>query len=265
MNIKKNGISIFIEGNKEKPPILFVHGFPFDHNMWENQISKLSADYFCVSYDIRGLGDSDPGDGQYTIESLVDDLELVISEISIDKPVLCGFSMGGYISLRAVERMESTFSGLILCDTKSSPDTNEAKINRAQGVKKINIEGSGAYVQNFIPNCFCEYSLENKKELVKESIKRSEYFSPEGIKGCLLAMAARTDTTEYLSSIGFPVLILCGEEDNLTTPDVMMGMADRIHNSEFYTITKAGHLSPLENPAEVNKHIMEYLKRIKPK
>ncbi len=265
MNIKKNGISIFIEGDKEKTPVLFVHGFPFDHHMWENQISKLSSEYLCISYDIRGLGDSDPGDGQYTIEAFVDDLEIVMNEMNISKPVLCGFSMGGYISLRAVERMESKFAGLILCDTKSSPDTNEGKIGRAQGIKKINTEGAAAYVQNFIPNCFCEYSLENKKELVQECITRSEFFSPGGIKGCLLAMAGRTDTTEYLSSIGFPVLVLCGEEDNLTTPDVMMGMSDKIQNSEFFTISKAGHLSPLENPAEVNKHISVFLKKIRQK
>jgi len=265
MNIKKNGILIFIEGDKDKPPILFVHGFPFDHNMWKNQVGKFSSDYLCISFDLKGLGDSDPGDGQYTIESFVDDLEIVMNELNIDKPVLCGFSMGGYISLRAVERMESRFAGLILCDTKSSADTSEAKINRALGIKKINTDGAAKYVQDFIPNCFCEYSLENQKDLVQENIKRSEYFSPEGIKGCLLAMAGRTDTTGYLPNIGFPVLVLCGEEDTLTTPDVMMGMADLIHNSEFHTIPKAGHMSPLENPDDVNKYIAAFLKRLKQK
>ncbi len=265
MNIKKNGISIFIEGDKKMTPILFIHGFPFDHNMWNQQLSKFSSDYLCITYDIRGLGDSSPGDGQYTIESFVDDLEMVMNEMNINKAVLCGFSMGGYISLRAVERMESRFGGLILCDTKASADSNEGKINRALGLKKINTEGTEKYVQDFIPNCFCEYSLENRKELVHEHIKRSEYFSSIGIKGCLLAMAGRTDTSGYLSKIVIPVLILCGEEDNLTTPDVMMGMADLIHNAEFQTIARAGHLSPGENPDEVNKHISGFLKRIKQK
>ncbi len=263
MNIKKNGISIFIKGAEGRTPIIFIHGFPFNHLMWADQVSKFSSDYLCVTYDVRGLGESDPGDGQYTIESFVDDLEMVISEMKLNRPILCGFSMGGYISLRAVERMELMFSGLILCDTKSSSDTNEGKINRASGIKKINVDGVKKYVGDFISNCFCEYSLENKKGLVKQSISASEYFSPLGIKGCLLAMAGRTDTTEYLSKITIPVLVLCGEEDNLTPPDVMMGMSDKIHNSEFYTIPKAGHLSPMENPDTVNKRIENFLNKLK--
>jgi len=265
MNIKKNGISIFIEGNEEKASVLFVHGFPLDHNMWKNQINKLSSNYYCISYDIKGMGDSDPGDGQYTIESFVDDLNMVMEEMQINKPVLCGFSMGGYISLRAVEKMEEKFSGLILCDTRSGPDSNEGKINRANGIRKINAEGAKNYIGDFISNLFCEYSLENKKELVQQTISGAEHFSPLGVKGCLLAMAGRTDTSEYLSRIEIPALVICGEEDNLTTPDVMMGMADKIHNSEFYTIPRAGHLSPLENSDVVNKHIENFLKKLKHK
>jgi 3-oxoadipate enol-lactonase len=263
MNIKKNGISIFIEGDESKIPIILIHGFPFDHQMWKNQVSKFSSNYFCITYDIRGLGDSAPGDGQYTFELFVDDLEMVMNEMKLSKPVLCGFSMGGYISLRAVERLEEKFSALILCDTKSGADNNEGKINRALGIKKINSEGVKRYVEDFIPNCFCEGSLENKKDLVKKMVTESEIFSPTGIKGCLLAMAARTDTTEYLSKLYIPSLVLCGDEDTLTTPDVMMGMADKIHNSEFYTIPKAGHLAPVENPDAVNKYIENFLKKLK--
>jgi 3-oxoadipate enol-lactonase len=94
---------------------------------------------------------------------------------------------------------------------------------------------------------------------------RSGYFSAAGIKGCLLAMAGRTDTTESLSKLEVPALVLCGEEDNLTPPDVMMGMSDKIHNSEFYIIPKAGHLSPLENPDAVNKHIENFLRKVNKK
>ncbi len=117
-----NGLSVFLEGNNKNKSIIFLHGFPYDHTMWMAQINEFSKDYFCVSYDIRGLGESPAGNGQFTMESFVDDLEIIIDELKLDKPVLCGLSMGGYIGLRALERMQEKFSAAILCDTKSESD-----------------------------------------------------------------------------------------------------------------------------------------------
>lgn len=75
-----NGLSVYPEGNSNNKSIIFVHGFPYDHTMWKVQIDELNEKYFCVSYDIRGLGESPVGDGQYTMESFVDDLEKIIDE-----------------------------------------------------------------------------------------------------------------------------------------------------------------------------------------
>ena len=80
--------------------------------MWKAQIDELCEKYFCVTYDIRGLGESPVDDGQYSMESFVDDLESIMTELKLDKPILCGLSMGAYISLRALERMEENFSSL---------------------------------------------------------------------------------------------------------------------------------------------------------
>jgi len=95
MESNKTDLSIFTEGDPNKKPIVFIHGFPYDHTMWEKQINELKSNYYCVTYDIRGLGQSPIGDGQYTIESFVDDLETIITELELHKPVLCGLSMAG--------------------------------------------------------------------------------------------------------------------------------------------------------------------------
>jgi len=98
-----NGLAVYTYGNKKNTPIIFVHGFPLDNTMWKNQIKFLQKDYYCITYDVRGLGNSYVGDGQYTMEAYVWDLFSIINELNLNKPVLCGLSMGGYISLRAVE------------------------------------------------------------------------------------------------------------------------------------------------------------------
>lgn len=253
----KNNPAIFTKGDVENIPIVFVHGFPFDHNMWTNQVEELGREFFCVSYDIRGSGESPSSDGQFTMEMFVDDLMEIIKELKLSMPVVCGLSMGGYIVLRALEKFENNFRAAILCNTKSAADNNVTKINRAEGIKKINELGVEKFINDFVPNCFADESL--SQTFYEETLRRSLKSSATGLKGCLLAMAGRTDTTEHLSKINLPVLIISGEKDKLFQPQVMKEMADPIPDSEFRIIPEAGHVSPLENPEAVNNVIRNFL------
>jgi pimeloyl-ACP methyl ester carboxylesterase len=254
-----NGLAVFLEGHSKNKAIIFVHGFPYDHTMWKAQIDELSENYFCVAYDIRGLGESPASDGQFTMESFVDDLETVIVELKLDKPILCGLSMGGYIGLRALERIPEKFSAAILCDTKSEADNDEGKLKRAAAIKRINTEGLDSFAKDFITNCYGDHYKQNHKEGFEKRIAKSSGFDPVGVKGSLLAMLGRNDTTEYLSKINIPSLVICGEKDALTPPQVMKAMADKINNAEFVVIKDSGHMSPIENSEEVNDAIENFL------
>ena len=262
MKLISNNIKIFEEGNNNALPIIFIHGFPFDHNMWKEQMDELSSDFYCISYDIRGLGESDALDGQYTIELFVDDLLGMIEELKIEQPVLCGLSMGGYIALRAVEKNESKFKGLILCDTKSGSDPDQVKLKRAEGINTINKDGLETFIPDFITNCFSDHFKINRESKYREIVDRAIVFDPVGVKGCLLAMAGRTDTTSYLSKIKIPTLILCGDKDNLSTPDVMKEMATKISNSEFFVVPDSGHIISIENPGFVNDKLFHFCKKL---
>jgi 3-oxoadipate enol-lactonase len=257
----KQEIRVNKNGTPENKPVIFIHGFPFDHYMWDGQIDRLKSNFFCITYDIRGLGVSPAGNGQYTLESFVDDLEFIIDEYELSKPVLCGLSMGGYISLRSTERMENKLGGLILCDTKSDPDTDEAKLKRAEGVKIINEQGVQKFISGFVPNCFAERFIKGSVQEYNEILSRSLNSDPMGVKGCLIAMQGRTNTTPYLSKINIPALVISGEEDKFTPPVIMKQMAGQIKNSEFAVIPGAGHMSPVESPNVFNKIILDFLKK----
>jgi len=254
-----NGLLVHLDGQENPKAIIFVHGFPYDSNMWRSQIDELSKKYFCVSYDNRGLGESTVGDGQFTIEHFVDDLEAILDELKLDKPLLCGLSMGGYISLRAMERIQNKFSGLILCDTKSEADENQGKLKRAAAIKQINSGKFDEFIETFVQNCFGKKFIEESETQYREVVDRSKKNSPLGVKGCLLAMAARTDTTENLSKINIPTLVICGSEDKLSPPSVMKSLSEKIPNCKFVLVEDAGHMTPIENPGKVNSAIKEFL------
>lgn len=261
MEYSINGLKVYTRGNKENKPIIFVHGFPYDHTMWDNQVNALKDSYYCITYDIRGLGNSYIGDGQYTMEAYVWDLFSILDGLHVESPILCGLSMGGYIALRAVQKDQDRFSSLILCDTRSEADNDEGKLGRANAIDKINVEGVQNFADGFVKKCFHPKSPERISEVYKQTLQVASNQNSLGVKGALFAMLSRTDTTNYLSQIKIPTLVLVGKRDSLTTPKIMKKMAKQIRGSKFIKISKAGHMSPIENPEKVNEEISKFLNK----
>lgn len=253
------GLSVFLEGNHKNKAIIFLHGFPYDHTIWEAQVEAFSEQFYCVAYDIKGLGGSSVGDGQFTMESFVDDLEVIIKELGLEMPIVCGHSMGGYIVLRALERMEEKFSAVILCDTSSKADDNEKKLSRSDDIRRINAQGLNSFSKHFIGRCYGDLYKKEHKEEIKKRIAKSTSFHSVGVKGCILAMISRNDTTEYLSKITIPALVICGEHDTLSSPNLMELMSQKIKGSKFALIKNSGHMSMVENPLEVNEFIKKFV------
>jgi 3-oxoadipate enol-lactonase len=258
-----NDIAInYIErGSSQGLPVVFIHGFPLSQKMWESQISELPNDIHAIAYDVRGHGSSAVGDGQYTMELFVDDLIVLLDHLGIEKAVLCGLSMGGYIALRAVEKHPNRIKGLILCDTKSQPDTNEGKIKRTNSLKTLKSAGVTAFADDFVKTIFGTKTFEDNPkaiEFVKELIRANSVL---GICGTLLALACRTETTASLSSINVPACIIVGEFDLLTPPSCAQEMHKAITGSEIHILPNAGHMSNLENTKDFNTHLLFFLKK----
>lgn len=253
-------------GPQASTPVIFIHGFPFSHKMWNfpgGQIDALSASNRVVAYDIRGHGESEVGSGHFSIELFVDDLFALMDHLSIPKAVLCGLSMGGYIALRAVERNPERVMGLVLCDTKSDADGNEAKIKRANGIKFVQANGMKYYAQDYVKIVFAPASFDAHPEAIKSIQSIVERTAPTSIFGTLMALAARTDTTPNLPNIKCPTLILVGEKDTLTPVAASQSMKEKIPGSEIAIIPGAGHISNMEHPVEFNKHLSAFVAKIK--
>lgn len=250
------------EGNRNAMPVIFVHGFPFSHEMWSEQLALVSRDYRAIAYDVRGHGKSYVGEAQFTIEHHVDDLIELMDLWNVENAVIVGLSMGGYISLRALERNPERFRAAVLCDTRSEADTNEGKLKRFESMKAVRAHGSEVFAEAFVKNVFAPETFTTKPHTVQQIKKIIAATPPLSIAGTLLALAARTDTTPSLGKIAVPTLILVGEKDVTTPPAASQAMHEKIRGSEMHVIPGAAHMSNLENPEEFNRHLLAFLNRV---
>ena len=260
-------ISYFIKKATETPEktIIFLHGFPFNKNMWREQLESLEDNITGIAIDIRGHGNTTKGHGYFSIDVFAKDLGVFIRKLEIDKAVLCGISMGGYIALRAYQLFPEKISGLILCDTHSKADDDAGKQKRFDAIQAVLNHGRRPYAIGFVSNVFAKNSIERKPEaveLIKSSIRRN---SIDSICATLLALASRTDTSSVLKDIKVPTLIIRGKDDKITPEELMQEMADQIKGSTFIQIADSGHLPNMEHPEEFNLHMNKLLQEVKAK
>ncbi|EDZ62118.1 hydrolase, alpha/beta fold family [Sulfurimonas gotlandica GD1] len=252
-----NGISVHTFGKATNQAIVFIHGFPFDHTLWDDVIDEFKDEYYCISYDIRGFGKSEIETAQFTMESYVQDLESVVLGLKLNKPIICGFSMGGYIALRANER--ENYKALILANTATNSDSDEAKLKRAAGISNIDAKGLEPFIDAFFSAAFSEDFVKEEPLKIKDKVMNTNSIA---IKAALLAMISRTDTTQSLNKIDIPVLLITSENDKIIPKETMEQMASKIKNSTLVSLSESGHVSMIENPDEFKSAVRSFLQSL---
>lgn len=239
-------------------PIIFLHGFPFNKNMWQAQIEYLQKTTRVIAVDLRGFGASTDEMNALSIGLFADDLIKFMNALKIDKAVICGLSMGGYIALNAVQRFPSRFSAMILCDTQCNADSNDQKEKRNKTIEEVKNYGTKTFNEQFIKSVFHKDTFENDANLVEFVTNMVFSNSTHIVAAGIRALADRAEACSELNCINIPTLIICGREDAVTPLKQSVYMQSIIKNSVLRIIDNAGHVSNLEQPNAFNQHIFEF-------
>lgn len=259
ITVNNHVVSFTDDGPIGAPVIIFIHGFPFNKSMWNTQIEALKNNFHVIAYDVRGHGNSDSGDSDFSIDLFVSDLLSFMNVLKINNTILVGLSMGGYIALNAVENYPDRFDALILSDTQCVADTPEVKEKRMNAIEAIRKSGVENYADESIKNLFAPESFTTRKEEVADIREMIVKTSGESLCSTLLALSIRNETCSKLAEIKVPVLILVGKEDKITPPAAAQLMHEKIKNSSLHIIDHAGHLSNMENPNEFNDQLKKFV------
>ncbi len=253
-----DGVEIGYDDVGTGVPVAFVHGFPHNRTLWAPQIGALVDRARCIAPDLRGFGESSRH-GPFSIDQFADDVALLLRGLGIERAVVAGLSMGGYVAFALWRRHRALVRGLVLADTRAGADTDEAREKRRALVEVARTRGSGAVADGQITGMLGKTTRDKRPALIDELHRMLEAAPVEGIVGALEAMMARVDSTDTLATIDVPTLIVVGGEDVLTPPSESEILHEAIRGSRLEVIEHAGHVSNMERPAAFNHVLSEFL------
>ena len=253
------------DGGKGEP-LVFLHGFPFDQRLYRSSSQPLTDSYRVIIPDLPGFGESRfrPGfvPNRFEMSEYADGLAELLDKLGESKALVCGLSMGGYIAMQFFRRHLDRLSGLIFCDTRSTPDSPVASKKRSLLADSVYQTGVRPLAAQMIPSLLSPTTLSSNQEIVIFLTEMISEQDPSGVAAAARGMAVRDDSTAYLKEITVPTLFLAGEHDQISPPQVMREMAEAVADSEFLTVPDSGHLPPLENPAFFTKAVRRFADRV---
>jgi pimeloyl-ACP methyl ester carboxylesterase len=261
MQVRSGDTQIYYEVRGDGPDLVLLHPFPAHHGIWTPIADMLAARYRVITPDLRGHGESGPGDGPATMEKHANDLLHVCLDASVQKAVFGGNSIGGYILFEFWRRFRERVSGLILVDTKASADTDEVRKTRLAAADDVLKRGTEPFIDAQLPKLIGESTHRNRPDRVQEAKWMMLQASAAGIAAAQRGMAERPDSTPTLATISVPTLVIVGEEDTLTPIAEMEKIHQGVRGSMMRRVAMAAHYSPFEQPGEVHKVMREMLKR----
>jgi 3-oxoadipate enol-lactonase len=226
--------------------VLLLHAFPLHSGLFAPQLSSLAARFRIIAPDYRGLGQSRPAPEASTVDLLAGDALAVLRQLGIRRAAVAGVSLGGYVALELYRRAPELVRGLALCNTKATPDNEDARASREAFARNALAKGLGWVADEFGPKLLRPDPdpavLATVKALVHEG-------TPEGVAAAQRGMARRPDSVPTLARITCPTLIVAGEEDQLMPFSEAQRMAQTVPAARLLRIPGSGHLPNLEAPA----------------
>jgi pimeloyl-ACP methyl ester carboxylesterase len=238
--------------------VVLLHAFPLSSTLWRPQMDRAPTGWRFVAPDLPGFGASVLPAAR-TMDAMAREVLNVLDEQGIDRAVIGGMSMGGYVTLALYRLAPERFVGMVLADTRATADTDQQKEARRKMIETVREQGPGAVADEMMPKLLGETSHRERPVVASKVREMIEGNSRGAIAGAVEAMMTRPDSRPLLSQISVPTLIVCGEEDVLTPPSDSTALHDGIPDSRLVQIPRAGHLSSIEAPEEFSFALNAFL------
>lgn len=243
-------------------PLVLLHAFPVDARMWHGVREPLSAKTRVITPDQRGLGRTSlPDTGREpSLDDAARDVIALLDKLELDQVILGGCSMGGYLTMAVLRAAPERVAGIVLIDTKAGADADDARDNRLDMARRVEAEGVGWLPDATLPALVGDTTRDERPDVIETLRGLIAGQPPSGVAWAQRAMAARPDSAATLRAADVPALIVVGEEDTLTRVEEAHALVEALPQATLDIVPRAGHLSPMEDPAAVSEAILSWLR-----
>jgi pimeloyl-ACP methyl ester carboxylesterase len=260
MKAEINGSTVAYSDRGNGLPLILIHGFPLCRKMWRPQAEALArAGCRVITPDLRGFGESGLTSDTVSMDTYADDVVALMDYLGIDKAVVGGMSMGGYVLLNLLERYPERVAAPIFISTKAAGDDDAGKANRTDLAEACRADGILPVAKAFHNILFAPETLTDTPELVEEVSGWMHASDPQGASAGLIAMRERKDYVALLGSYNQPALVIGADQDQAVPVENSHIIAEELPDAELCILHGGGHLVNLEQPAGFNEAILEFL------
>lgn len=249
------------------PAVVLLHAFPLDHRMWDGQFPELvDAGWRVLAPDLPGFGASELPDAAPSLTVVIDTLIASLLDRGIDRCVVVGLSLGGYLAMEWLRRRPEMLAGVVLCDTKATADSDtarQARLVMADEMDRDPLHTSQILRERLLPVLVGETTMRQRPDVVSavgEWIDRAPAATVSWIQR---SMAARPDSLSTLREAMLPTLIVWGQEDAMSPESEQSTMLEALTDGGIVVIPAVGHLSALEDPEAVTRAIGDFLASVR--
>ena len=257
--VSSDDAEIFYDMTGSGPPVVLLHPFPANRDLWLPVAKMLASRYRLIIPDLRGHGESSLGNGIATMQKHAEDIARVMDGAGVDRAPLVGVSIGGYAIFEFWRCFRDHVSALVLCNTKAQADMPEARANRLQVAEDVLQRGTGQFFEDMAQKLLGETTRRSRPDLVEGALRMMRKMSAEDVAAVQRGMADRPDSVPTLKTITVPTLIITGDEDIMTGIPEAELMKQHIPGGQMKVVAKAGHYSPWEQPEEVGSLLRHFL------
>ena len=245
----------------EGEPMIFIHGIGSRKHTWNGVIEGLKKSYQCISYDLRGHGESIKNESDFTLSDLVQDLENLRSNLNIDKTHIIGHSLGGMIGPSYARKYMERVLSISLISTAAFRNNYERQLI-LNIIKQIQTKGLNYVLPSLIDRWFTDEFINKNPKIIDQRIKQVQN-TPLKIFLNVFRLYALTEMDSWLNEIKVPCLVITGENDIGCNPKVNQMICDALPNSKLVILDHLKHTITLEAPELLSNNINKFLNNIK--